>query len=235
MNDQGTTPWYMNRKVWVAASAVTVIVAVILGVALKNISIDNEGNKREAALSAQYLDNQNVLSDCLITIRETANVTTAQATTFEQVMTEAIKGRYAEIDSVDPTSGSMFSAIVEQYPDLSSLSEAYERVHTVIVGCRADYKNKQTKLLDMLREYDAWRTGSWWVRTLGGNFPSNNLEARVGSNSWRGVDARDKMYDIVLVQGAVQAYDDGTIVPLDPFGVNEGQVVESEPNPVSTP
>mgnify|MGYP001016388534 CR=1 FL=1 len=204
--------WIKSHLVIVIAAAVVLLLALILF--LVNNGVTNTGNKREAGLNAQYLDNQNYLSDCLVKIRETANVTSAEADRFESVMVEVIKGRY---EDRSPNPGSMFSAIIEDYPDLAPLSAAYERVHTVVVGCRTDYRDIQSKLLDELRSYDAWRTGSFTVRTFGGEYPSDNLEARVGTDVKTGTDARNAMYTIVLVKDAKDAYEDGEIEVEDPF------------------
>lgn len=185
-----------------------------------NISVTNEGNKQESGLNSQYLDNQNYLSDCIVKIRETSNVTGALADKFEAVMVEAVKGRY---DGREANPGQMFSAVIEQYPDLKPLENAFNNVFTVVTGCRSDYRGKQTQLLDKLDKYTQWRTGSWKVRTFGGEdeFPSNNLVARVGSNSWRGMDAMDKMYQIVQVKDSVTAYETGELKPEEPFGSRE--------------
>lgn len=202
------------------AAAVALVLVVVGGFVffLVNNSVTNNGNKQEAGLNTQYLDNQNYLSDCITKIRESANVTKAEADKFEQVMVEVIKGRYEGETSAQPGSGALFSAIVEQYPDMSGLNKAFERVYTVIVGCRSDYRGKQSQLLDKLRTYDSWRTGSWTVRTFGGDeYPSDNLEARVSTTVNRGKDARDQMYTIVLVKDSVDAYNTGVLVPEDPF------------------
>lgn len=206
-----------GKTLGLIVGAIVAVVLVIGGIITWSINngVTNDGNKKEAGLNSAYLNNQNYLSDCITKIRETANVTQAQADKFELVMVEAIKGRY---DGREANPGQMFSAIVEQYPDLKGLDAAFERVHTVIIGCRSDYRGMQSKLLDMLQQYDSWRTGSWTVRFFGGDeFPSNNLVARVGTNSSRGMDALDKMYQIVVVKDANQAYDSGTLVPEAPF------------------
>lgn len=206
---------------FIAAAVAAVLVLIVGGVVfLMNNGVTNEGNRQESRLNAQYVDNQNVLSDCIVKIRETANITTSEADRFEAVMVEVIKGRYEGETSAQPGQGQLFSAIVEQYPDLSGLSAAYERVHNVVVGCRSDYRTYQSQLLDQLQTYDAWRTGSLRVRTFGGDeYPSQHLVARVGTNNTqRGVDAYDQMYTIVQVQDSVDAYNSGVLVPEDPFG-----------------
>lgn len=189
-----------------------------------NNGVTNAGNTKEAGLNVQYLDNQNYLSDCIVRIRETAGVAQAKADKLDQVLEDAIKGRYdnGTNSEAQPDSGKFFSAIQEAYPDLQPVGDLYNRVFDVMNGCRTDYRGKQTQLLDMLRSYDTWRTGSFTVRTFGGEFPSDNLEARVGDDVARGQEARDRMYRIVLAEDALEAYESGTLEAEDPFGNSDG-------------
>lgn len=188
--------------------------ALIIGLVTKN-SVTNTGNRKETGLNAQYLDNQNYLSDCIVRIREAANTTKAESDAFTKAMTDAVKGRY---DGRMAQPGAMFSAITENYPDLKGLNQAFQRAFDTMSGCRTDYRGKQSKLLDMLREYDSWRTGSLTVRTLGGDRPSDNLVAQIGNDrSRKGQAALDAMYTIVLVKDAKSAYQNGELTPETPF------------------
>jgi hypothetical protein len=198
---------------------VAVLTAVAIGIvfAVNIAGINQAGYGKESKLNAQFLSNQNALSDCVTKIRETANIAGAEADKFEAVMVEAIKGRY---DGRTANPGQMFSAITEQYPDLKPLSAAFERVHTTVVGCRSDYRGKQDKLLDMLSTYDSWRL-SWFVNTFGTDFPSQNLIARIGGDTSRkGQAALDQMYTIVVTKDTVDAYNSGTMTAEQPFPQN---------------
>jgi hypothetical protein len=213
-NGSGRRP--LGRGAIIAIGGIaTLLVLGLIGFLVSN-SVTNTGNQKEATLNAQYLDNQNYLSDCITKIREVAGVTKAQSESFTKAMNDAVKGRY---DGRSAEPGAMFSAIVENYPDLSGLNQAFERAHTTIIGCRTDYRNIQSKLLDMLRDYDSWRTGSLTVRTFGGDRPSDNLVAQIGSDrSRKGQAALDQMYTIVTVKEAKDAYNNGELKPEDPFG-----------------
>jgi hypothetical protein len=220
--DNGSGHRSLGRGTIVAIS----VIALLLVGFLVNNSVTNTGNQKETRLNAQYLDNQNYLSDCIIKIREVAGVTKAQSDSFTRAMNDAVKGRYD--GRAQP--GAMFSAIVENYPDLSGLNKAFERAYTTITGCRTDYRNIQSKLLDMLRDYDSWRTGSLTVRTFGGDRPSDNLVAQIGNDrSRKGRAALDQMYTIVLVEDAKDAYNSGEVTPEDPFGSNGSQAPSATP------
>ena len=170
---------------------------------------------RETALNAQYLDNQNELSSYVVSIKEAIGVADRNTEKLDKVLQDAVKGRY-ENKGV-PDNGAMFSAMQEAYPDLNSMSVPYQKVQDAVLAGRIAYKNKQSKLLDMLREYDTWRkSGLVHSRVVNmAGAPSDGLTARVGANSWRGQDALDKMYQIVLTQDAQEAYNSGELKPLD--------------------
>jgi hypothetical protein len=69
----------------------------------------------------------------------------------------------------------------------------------------------------MLRSYDNWRnTGivqSWIIANVLG-YPSQRLEARIGTSVTRGAAARDQMYLIVTTADTQKAYQTGTMDPL---------------------
>jgi hypothetical protein len=192
----------------IAAAVVIVLVAIIL---ITKNNVTNAGNKKEATLNSQYLDAQNFLSDCEVKTVQAANVATAQVTAFDKVITDAVKGRYSAGSSAQVGNGAFFSAIREAYPDLSSL--AFNKVLDIVNGCRTDYRGKQSELLDRLRDFDSWRTGSLTVRTFGGGFPNDNLKARLGDQVLHGRDAEDKMFVIILTGSALKEYQNGQLDP----------------------
>lgn len=213
--------WYKKTK-WAlpAIIGVGVIIVMLFVNFLIGNSVTNAGNKQEATLNAQYLDNQNYLSDCVLRIRESAGVVKGEAAALDEILTNAVKGRYDEGSSAQVGGGQLFSAIVEAYPDLSGLSDGFDKVLAVVNGCRTDFRGKQTEMLDKLKAYDQWRTGSWTVRHYGDGFPSNNLQARIGTTVKRGQDAYDQMFLIVTINGNDEAFETGETEAEDPFGTN---------------
>ena len=136
---------------------------------------------------------------------------------MNKIIADAVKGRYD--GKMQPgTGGALFSAISEAYPDLSNNLDVYDKIVDYVAAKREAYKQTQNKLLDMLRAYDTYREDglirSVLVRSLG--FPSQGLEARIGTSVKRGHEARDQMYLIVLTEDAKQAYETGTDKPLMP-------------------
>lgn len=198
------------------------IVLVIGGCGLYANSLRNEGVTQERALSSQYLDNQNFLSGYISGFYEQVGVAQASTDALDRVLTDAVKGRYDGKTSAQPGTGSLFSAIAEAYPELSAqeLLRIWGKIQDYVTSQREGYRNKQSKLLDMLRTYDTWREtggpGKRLILSLGiiADFPSNNLEARIGETKLTGEVARDKMYQIVLDSTTLKAYETGKLDPL---------------------
>lgn len=176
----------------------------------------NTGVEYEKALNAQYLDNQNELSAFISGFFEQAGVNQAAGDQLKEILVETVKGRYDE--GGFSTKSALFVAIREAYPEagVNELMKNWGKLQDYISAKREAYKAKQSKLLDMLREYDTWRAKgivqSQVIRILG--FPSNGLEARIGEQVLRGQYALDKMYQIVLTKEGIEAYQKGVMEPL---------------------
>src|SRR5579884_1282735 len=140
---------------------VGVILLIIIGSGIGVFSAINSNQKHavqlETALSAQYLDNQNELSSYISTINETLGVADRASAKANGIIVNAIKGRYQNGSSAKPTGGAFFSAIKEAYPDIHWTTALYAKVQDAVIAGRQAYKDKQSKLLDMLRNYDSWR------------------------------------------------------------------------------
>lgn len=178
-------------------------------------SLRSESVARENALNAQYLSNQNYLSAYVSGFYEQLGVAGAKSDKLDQILSDAVKGRYESSGGFAPN-GAFFSAIVEAYPDLSALN-IYDKIVDYVASQREGYRGIQDKLLDMLRSYDTWRQDgliqSMIVSDILG-IPSERLEARIGTDVKRGLEARDRMFTIVLASQAKEAYETGILDPL---------------------
>ncbi len=183
-------------------------------------SIQREGVAMETQLNSQYLDNQNELSSYVSKFYETIGVANLKSDKMDQILTDAVKGRYEGKTSAQPGQGQLFSAISEAYPQIDLT--IYDKIVELISQGREAYKQKQTKLLGMLAKYDNWCKRQdiphkWMV----GGYPTSALEARIGTSVKRGVDARDQMYLIVTTKGTQDAYNTGTQDPLSVPGARD--------------
>lgn len=178
----------------------------------------SEGIRQETGLNAQYLDNQNELSAYISGFYEKVGLANAKSDRMDKILVDAVKGRYEGNNGTPVERGQtapFFAAIVEAYPDVAGLN-IYDKIVDYVSAGREAYKAKQSKLLDMLRSYDAWRQDGFVqsriVSAIG--FPSSSLEARIGTKVSRGMDARDQMYLIVTTAGTKKAYESGEMEPL---------------------
>ena len=173
---------------------------------------------QEQRLGTQYLDNQNYLSAFIAGFHEQIGVANTATDALDRVLTDAVKGRYDQ--GGFSVNSALFAAVVEAYPEKSAaeLTALWGRINDYIIGQREGYRNQQSKLLDMLRSYDTWRNSgiiqSTLIRLVG--YPSDRLIARIGENQFKGQSAEDKMYQIVLTQEGIDAYNNGVLTPLKP-------------------
>jgi len=185
-------------------------------------SIQRQGVTFETQLNSQYLDNQNELSTYISKFYETIGVANLKSDKMDQILLDAVKGRYDGKTAAQPGQGQLFSAISEAYPQIDLT--IYDKIVELINQGREAYKQKQTKLLGMLANYDNWckRKDIPHVWMVGG-FPSNALEARIGTSVKRGADAREQMFLIVTTKGTQEAYTTGTMDPLQVPGGNKAK------------
>jgi len=198
----------------ICGAIIGVLLLCCLGVYNYANGIQQEGVARETELNNQYLDNQNELSTYISKFYETVGVANLKSDKMDQILMDAVKGRYEGHTSAQPGQGQLFSAITEAYPNIDM--SIYDRILDQINSGRDAYKQKQSKLLDMLRSYDKWRESglvqSRIIAAMG--VPTQHLEARIGTLVKHGAEARDQMYLIVLTQSTTDAYTSGHMDPL---------------------
>lgn len=200
-------------------AGVAALLVIILGFSIygKVNSINTDGVRMETALNAQYKDNQNELSSYILKFNESLGIADRQSNKLNEIITEAVKGRYDNDTSLQPgTGGAMLSAITEAYPDLTASTESYAKVQDLVVSGRDAYKNKQSKLLDQIRDYQTWQNTGLIQRQVIENmgFPSKTLKVTDNGVTYTGEDALERMERIVLTDQAVEAYETGTQDPL---------------------
>lgn len=180
--------------------------------------------EREVRLSRQYESLKTGLDAFLTTAREQAGVTKAQSAAFDKIMLDAVQGRYVGKEGgptgIQPTGGSLFSAIAEAYPNLDTLNSSYTRILDTISSGRTAFANNQQKLQDQLREYDQWRKSglihSWAVAHITG-VPTGNLVV-VNDSRKTGQAAYDVMAKVITSSLTGQSFESGKLESQDFFG-----------------
>lgn len=145
----------MNKTLLVTAA----VIALIGGTCITSyISAANYGKRATKQIEAQHEDMQNVLSSYSLKIKEAAQIPDMYIEDLKEVYTGVMEGRYGENGSK-----AMFQWIQEQNPTVDS--SLYVKLQQIIEAGRTEFKNSQTKLLDMKRAYETnvgyvW-TGFW--------------------------------------------------------------------------
>lgn len=176
--------------------------------------VRNEVIRQETQLSAEYLDNQNVLSAYVTAFYEQVGIADRKSDQLDRIITDAIKGRYQGDTSAQPGGGALFSAIQEAYPqiDLST----YDKIQDFIVKSRGEFKGEQTQLLKLVEAYQNYLNQgllkSIVINFLG--YPSDNLTARVDGRVIKGDAALEQIQQIVLDDNTSKAFGTGKMNPL---------------------
>jgi len=202
----------MNVKGY-ALGVVALIVVFIGGMYGYANSLYNTGVQYESGLSARYEANQVELSGFTVSFYEQLGLADRRTAAMDTIIQHAVSGRYgAEGFSAD---GAFFAAVAENYPDLNGLN-IYDDIRRFVESRRAQFEGSQTILLDELRSYEQWRrTGLVRNILVGSQFPSNNLEARIGGQVVAvGADALKQIRTLVLDAGTNTSFASGTTQPL---------------------
>lgn len=133
------------------------------------ISANNYGASIEAQLKAERSNNQNILATYYQKIKEAAQVPDMYVEDLKKVTEAAIQGRYGANGSK-----AVFQWLKEQNPQLDS--KIYVKLQQIIESGRDEFKNGQTKMLDVKRQYEAQQGFFWrglWLRIAG--YPKINM------------------------------------------------------------
>ena len=172
----------------------------------------NAGMSMETRLSEQYQRNQAQLDASTKKIVESVGIANLKSEKMRQIISDAVKGRYE--GKMEPgTGGAMFSAIQEAYPQLDLA--IYDKIVDLIATERETFKQAQSKLLASVQQYKQWKNTDiirqWFVAKY---FPSDNLEARIGTKVVTGAAALEQIQLLVTSQGTDDAFNSGKQDPL---------------------
>ena len=208
-----------NHKGLVIGGAIVALLLIIVVSFISSVNgTRNTLITKEQELVGEYKTNQNELSTYTNQVTETLGVAEAGSDKMNQIMKDAISGRYD--NNMQPgTGGSMFSAIAEAYPESSLVKSTamYEKVQDLVIAGRNQYRNTQNKLIDRARDYETWTqtdfVRSFIVKNVLGA-PTDSLKITIGQNTFRGQDALDKLSQPILSGAAIQSYETGVTEPI---------------------
>jgi hypothetical protein len=150
----------MKNQKGFAGWAVLGIVAVLAVVGIANyITYRNSGVRMENDIKARWENNENILGQYSLKVKEAVGVTKLMATDLKEVMRGALEGRYGEDGSQ-----AVFQFIKEAYPGQVD-PVLYRQVQQIVVAGRTEFQNNQTALVDAKRVYqnqlDYFWSGLW--------------------------------------------------------------------------
>lgn len=229
VNDTTTAPHTgggTSRKVSVALVALIAVGALVLALVISGIAFfvavnnaQREGTKLESRLSAEYPIAQGQLSTLIGTVKDSLGVANMKAEKMDDIIAGAMKGRYdtGETGSGVADAQLVINAVHEAYPDLAQL-DSYDEVIRAITTGRQTYQNEQGKLMDMLGAFTEFRNGGIihkQIVSIAG-IPDDSLRAAIGGDVVYGEAALNRMWQVVLEDGTVEAYQTGVMPDLIP-------------------
>ena len=176
--------------------------------------IQKEGVAQEQALNAQYQSSQLELDTYTKKILESVGLADRKSEKLAEVLKAAVAGRY-EGEVKPGQGGAFFSAITEAYPNIDL--SIYDRIVDMVNAGREAFKQKQNQLRDQIRVYETWMySGIVQSRVIAAvGYPSNQLEARIGTKVVTGRDALSQMKVLVTSKGTSEAFTTGEQEAID--------------------
>lgn len=128
-----------------AAGFLIVLMGVLFGM---YVSTTNTEIRLSEHAKAKQKDVTNVYDAVWKTISQTAQVSEDYRSSFDSIYSHIMSDRYSKGD------GSLMKWITESNPQFDT--KLYERLAEVIESKRAEFKNAQTELLDVVRNYNTY-------------------------------------------------------------------------------
>lgn len=145
------------------------ILITIIVAATSYIGANNYGARIEAQLNAEYDNNQNILAQGQQKVMEAAQVPSMYKDDFKEIITADVQGRYGKDGSK-----ATFQWLKEH--DVQLDAQLYRKIQQLIESYRDEFKNSQTKMIDVRRQYEAEQGLFWrgmWLRIAG--FPKVDM------------------------------------------------------------
>jgi len=200
-------------------------IVLIFGVIWISSYFSNKGtaHAKESSLSTSYNNGAQLLSTCINNTNGAAQVAAANAQALDKTLLD-VMSRQGGATNVD-LSGSNASGLnalrpllVQAYPNLAGQTDLFNKVVSIMVGCQNDYSAAQTRVQDVVRDFNTWRGGAWVSFTGGGSYPDDQLYVAVpGTPRITGEEALERMEQPIVNSVAAGAYNSGTYNPSPLF------------------
>lgn len=160
----------MSSGVKIVMGAFVALIVAVVGLCFVSyVGAYNQGNRMEQQIKAEWENNKNILAQYGQKVAEAAQVPTMMRDDLQAVVVKAIQARYGE----DGSKATM-QWLQEQNPSLDP--QLYRKLQQIIEAGRDEFKNSQTRLIDVKRNYETALGSFWqglWMRVAG--YPKINL------------------------------------------------------------
>ena len=149
--------------------ALVLFVGLIGSAVLQGINSYNTGVDFETQIDKTYQNNQNILGQYSLKVKEAAKVSDKYADSLTKLMEQTLSARYGEEGS-----GAMMQWIQEQNPALDP--QLYVKLQQIIEAGRNEFQLNQTTLLDQCRIYKlqiGYLWSGFWLKLVG--YPKEGL------------------------------------------------------------
>ena len=190
----------MKYQKGVAGFVILGIVAALAFVVIASyVTNANYGNRAEQTLRATWEDNENVLAQYSLKVREVAQVPAIYAEDVKSIYRDVLAGRYG-----DNGSQAMFQWLQEQNPQIDA--SLYTRIQQIMEEGRTEFRVAQTRLVDQKRVYVTnlgyvWK--GFWLDMAG--YPTLNVGFEGGQDD----------YAIITSDYATEAFKTGVDKGID--------------------
>ena len=172
-----------GAKVGIGTAIFFFILVFVVGLIVVSsyIGAVNRGAAFEAQIKAEWNNNKQILAAYSTKVMEAVQVPGMQADAITKIVQAANQARYGQGGSK-----SSFQWIKEENPQIDQ--KTFDHLMTLIEVGRDDFKNQQTKILDICRSYETSRNSFWsgiWLRSAGyPKDPQLNTYCTVVTNSY---------------------------------------------------
>lgn len=185
-------------KKTIALIVVAALALVSIAIFAKFDGISRTAADKETGLMGLYETTQVELNNYANGLYESVNIADRKSDKLDQIMKDAISGRYGDTPGrTNGTGGSFFSALTEAYPDLTSNLDVYDQIASYAMTERKAYSDEQKLLVDRVRDYKKWLTSGILDKQLisMAGYPSDNLTVTVDGSTYSGADAIKAIID----------------------------------------
>jgi len=215
--------WIKKNKILVGLIAVLIMGGLAALVVVNyNYMIRNQGEVLEQRVTQLHGQSRTSLSACIDKGNVAAQVTQQEFEELKEILIGVASARYQDGGSAEEVlgGGSMFSAIVENYPTIDQRS--WQNLQVIVVGCRDAFQGAQNQLLNEARIYNEWRVNDDVLSApIKSTFPSDELKVETADGQLTGQAAYDYITRVISVEAANTAFESGELEEQDLFGDEE--------------